>query len=80
MTRNEKRFGVIGTIGNGSVLLPAPRNRSFHVFERKRGEERKEIAIRNDRESAIDLAAEVAERGDSIVSVMAKPILTELPL
>jgi len=46
MTRNEKRFGVIGTIGNGSELRPLPRKKPTHSFHAiADGEER---AIRYD--------------------------------
>lgn len=76
MTRNEKRFGVIGTIGNGEPLIAAKRRESFHVIERT-AQERKETAIRMDYDSALDLATEIANTGRSLVFVARKPILTE---
>lgn len=56
MTRNEKRFNVIGTIGNGEELIPVkpellPCNcaqrpvKSFHAFR-----EKNEVAIRYSRD------------------------------
>lgn len=80
MTRNEKRFGIIGTIGNGNELIPAPRNTSYHVARLRKGEAREEVAIRNDYDSAMDLATEIADREQeqkTIVYVTRKPILTE---
>lgn len=76
---NEKRFGVIGTIGNGSELRNAifrkPRTSAFHVH--CGGEE---VAIRYDRESAWDAASSAKEKQEhKIVTVTLKRILTEQP-
>lgn len=74
---NQKRFGVIGTIGNGSELRNAifrqPTTHSFHV---RRGNE--EVAIRYVREFAWDAAGSAKEKEEhAIVTVTKKPILTE---
>jgi hypothetical protein len=78
---NEKRYGVIGTIGNGSELLAVPRKEpkeSFHLMRQTRHGDDEEIAIRYSYKSVMEVYGDLYDL-DCGLYVTSQPIFRQDP-